>query len=48
MTMNKKQFIAVVEYFKEYSVFDDEMERENDAQEAASAIDEILRDNADE
>lgn len=31
--MNKKQFIAVVEYFKEFSVFDDELERENDAQD---------------
>lgn len=46
--MNTKQYEAVVDYFKEFSPFDDEQEREDDAQEAVSAIDEILRENADE
>ncbi|WP_162894157.1 hypothetical protein [Companilactobacillus musae] len=46
--MNSKQYKAMVDYFKMFSPFDDEQEREDDAQEAVSAIDEILRENADE
>lgn len=46
--MNNAQYEAVVDYFKEFSQFDDDQDREDDAQEAASAIDEILRENADE
>jgi len=44
--MNSKQYEAVVDYFKEYSPFDDEEERDDDAREAADAIDLILMENA--
>lgn len=46
--MNPKQFNAVVEYFEEYSMFDSEDDRHDDAYSCAVAIDEILKDNADE
>lgn len=43
--MNDKQYEAVVDYFKEYSPFDDEEERDDDAREAADAIELILLEN---
>jgi len=46
--MNSRQYEEVIEYFKEFSPFDDEEEKQADAESAASAIDDILRENADE
>lgn len=46
--MNEKQYAEVVEYFKDLSPFDDENEQQEDAEAGAAAIDEILKDNADE
>jgi len=46
--LNSKQFNEVVEYFEKYSMIDDEDERREDAEAAAMAIDDILKENADE
>lgn len=46
--MNSKQYAEVAEYFKDLSPFDDEDERQEDAEAGAAAIDDILRENADE
>jgi len=46
--MNSKQYDAVVDYLKDLSPFDDEIERQDDAEAGAAAIDEIMRDNANE
>lgn len=46
--MNERQYEAVVDYLKDLSPFDNEEERQEDAESGANAIDDILRDNADE